>query len=74
MFVVTGAKLNHVQCDNFSVKIEDCELENVNKCKCLGVLVDNELNWHKHVNNIIQKVFCKMALLWRVKPYLDVNT
>ena len=74
MLVGTGAKLNHVQCDNFSIKIEDCELENVNKYKCLGVLVDNELNWHKHVNNIIQKVFCKMALLRRVKPYLDVNT
>ena len=40
----------------------------------LGVLVDNELNWDKHVNNVIQNVFCKIALLRRVKPYLDVNT
>ena len=38
--------------------------------KCLGVLVDNELNWHKHVKNVIQNVFCKMALLRRVKPLL----
>ena len=74
MLFGTGAKLNHVQCDNFSVKIDDCELENVDKYTCLGVLVDNELNWHKHVNNVIQKVFCKMALLRHVKPYLDVNT
>ena len=74
MLVGTGAKLNHVQCDSFSVKIDECELENVVKYKCLGVLVDNELNWHKHVNNVIQKVFCKIALLRRLKPYLDVDT
>jgi len=42
--------------------------------KCLGVLIDNELKWHKHVNNVIQKVFCKVALLRRLKPYLDVDT
>ena len=72
MLVGTGAKLNHVQCDSFSVKIDECELENVVKYKCLGVLFDNELNWH--VNNVIQKVFCKIALLGRLKPYLDVDT
>ena len=30
MLAGAGAKLNHVQCDNFSVKIDDCELEKVN--------------------------------------------
>ena len=29
MLVGTGAKLNQVQCDNFSIKIEDCQVENV---------------------------------------------
>ena len=37
--------------------IDECELENVIKYKCLGVLVDNELNWHKHVNNVIKQCF-----------------
>ena len=68
-----GTKLNHVQCDSFSVKINECELENVVKYKCLGVLVDNELNWHKNVDNVIQKFFCKIALLRRLNPYLDVD-
>ena len=63
-----------MQCDSFSVKIDECELENVVKYKYLGVLVDNELNWHKHVNYVIQKVFCTIALLLRLKPYLNVDT
>ena len=72
--VGTGAKLEYVQCDSFSVKINECELENVVKYKYLGVLVDNELNWHKNVDNEIQKVFCEIALLLRLNPYLDVYT
>jgi hypothetical protein len=51
-----------------------CQLESVHKMKCLGMLVDNELKCHDQVNSVIKKVFCKMALLRRLKPYLDVNT
>ncbi len=36
-------------------------------------MVDNELLWHKQVSAVTQKVACKMALLRRLKSFLDAN-
>lgn len=74
MLIGTGAKLRNVNVNDFSICIGDITLERVHSYKCLGVLVDDELNWHKQVNNVIRNVFCKLALLRRLKPYLDTNT
>ena len=40
------------------MKIMCAKLNHVNKC--VGALVDNELNWHKHVNNVIQTVSVRL--------------
>ena len=72
MLIGTGAKLKNA--NDFSVFIDGQELERVNKAKCLGVLIDDKLKWHNQVNSIVQKVFCKIGILRRLKPYLDVNT
>ena len=74
MLVGTSARLNKVQNGQFSVSVNGCQLENVEHMKCLGVIIDKELKWHKHVNSVIQKVCCKAALIRRVKPYLNVDT
>ena len=49
-------------------------LENVDNYKCLGVIVDKELKWHDQVNNVMRKVFGKLALLRRLKVFLDAST
>ncbi len=74
MLVGTSVKLNKVQDGEFFVSVNGRPLENVECMKCLGVVIDKELKWHKHVNSVIQKVCCKAALLRRVKPYLNVST
>ena len=60
-FIGTGSKLRNFNDDDFSAVIADHTLERVHSAECLGVIID-ELNWHKHVNSVIQKVSCKLAL------------
>ena len=74
MLIGTGAKLRKIQNNEFSVNIDGKELDHVTKAKCLGVVIDKELRWHCQVNKVIQNVFCKIALIRRLKPYLDFNT
>ena len=74
MLIGTGQRLRNVQVDEVSVVIDGFNLERVNKATCLGVVIDDELLWHKHVNSVIQKVFCKTALLRRLNSFLDTAT
>ena len=74
MLVGISARLRNVDNDDFHVKVYDNVLENVDNYKSLGVIVDKELKWHDQVNNVMRKVFGKLALLHRLKVYLDPST
>ena len=74
MLVGTNARLRNINDVQFRVTIGDKVLENVTSYKCLGVLVDNELKWHDQVSDVMKKVFCKLALLRRLKGYLNPST
>ena len=78
--VVIGMNLNCIVTkllvwfEKLKKSILNKDIREVKKAKCLGVLIDNELKWHKQVNSVTQKVFCKLSLIRRLKPYLDINT
>ena len=74
MLVGTNARISNANVDDFRVTINDNVLENVESFKCLGVIVDNELKWHDQVNDVMRKIFGKLALLRRLKVFLDPNT
>lgn len=72
MLIGTGAKLRNVNVNDFNV-IDEQDLKRVTKAKCLGVLIDYKLRWHNQVNSVIQKLFLKIGLIRRLKPYLDIS-
>ena len=74
MLIGTNARLRSVNNDDFCVKVNNNVLDIVDHFKCLGVINDNELKWHNQVNNVARKVFCKLALLRRLKLFLDSAT
>ena len=45
-------------------------LEVVDKWKYLGLILDSELNWSCHINNIIKKVSCLIGCVRRIKKYV----
>ena len=48
-------------------------LERVKHCKCLGVHIDENLTWAKHVESIIKKVVCNISILRKVSPSLTLD-
>ena len=74
MLIGTAGRLRTVDDKDFAVFVSGKKLERLKKAKCLGVIVDEQLKWHDQVNNIVQRVFCKLSLIRRLKPFLDCDT
>ena len=73
MLIGTAGKLRKVDEKDFVVFVNGKQLERVKKAKCLGVIIDEQLKWHDQVVNIVQKVFCKLGLIRRLKPFMDCD-
>ena len=41
---------------------------------CMGVKLDETLNWDEHIEMICKKVGEGIGILKRIKPYVPVNT
>ena len=56
-----------------SVTIKDSEIISSNHEKLLGITIDNDLNFNKHVTNLCKKANSKISALARVSPYMTIN-
>ena len=52
---------------NISLKINNRELEQVQKVKFLGVIVDNKINFSHHTNYIGKKISRSVGVMYRIK-------
>ena len=53
--------------------IHDKEIQHVDEHKVLGVIIDKELRWEQHIHTICKKVSKNIYLLFKLKPYLDID-
>ncbi len=49
-------------------------LENVTSDKLLGVNIDHNLSWEKHITTIMSTINRKLAVLRRSKQYIPLST
>ena len=68
------SRLRSVPDDEFTVIVNGLKLNRVRQAKCLGVVIDDELLWHKQVYGVTQNLFCKIAFLRRPSIFLDSST
>ena len=59
--------------DEFSVMINNLPIPRVQSISCLGVKLDETLNWKEHIDMICKKVGTSAAILRRIKPYVPSN-
>ena len=62
-------KLHGFEEDVVEHKCKDKTLENVNKFKLLGLTIDKNLNWKKHISNTIKNCFVTLNVLRKIKEY-----
>lgn len=57
--------------ENIHIRLNDREIEKVNKFVYLGVTIDSQLKFKEHANQVIKTVAYKVNYLRRCSPYLS---
>ena len=79
-FSNNGMKANPDKChllfsgkNNFKAKIDNYVIESSKQQKLLGVLLDSELKFDKHLYNLCKKANQKLSALCRVSSYMKTD-
>ena len=55
------------------LKIDNTEIERKDALKFLGILIDENLSWKKHIKTLESKLSCAIGLMYRSRNFLDLN-
>ena len=74
-FMILGTQQRIKAHDNginpISLKFNGSALSRVRSTKCLGVIIDENLLWHEHVDFLCKKVIASLSMLKRIRNFLD---
>ena len=59
--------------DTLTAKIGESIIKNSEHEKLLGVLLDNQLSFKKHINNLCSKAIQKLNALSRISSYMSLD-
>ena len=72
--MVIGSRAYLKKIESFNLFINATLLNRVHSTKCLGVLIDDELNWSSHVDKITKTTQRNISVIRRAKIYLPQNS
>ena len=55
------------------IKRDGISIEKVSAVNCLGLTIDEQLNWNKHIQHISNKCFKIIKMLNKLKHMLQMN-
>ena len=55
---------------DMNIKIDGSKIDSVEQTKFLGVIIDKQLNWKKHISYITGKVARGIGIIIKAKKYL----
>lgn len=58
---------------DLKIVVDGVEIDRVNKYKYLGLVIDEDLNFHAHVNHIKKQVTPFISLMWRKGKHIPVD-
>ena len=68
-FMVLGANKN----DSFNLNVAGKVIPSTSEVKLLGITIDNELKFKKHIDELCRKASYKLHALQRIRKYLSVD-
>ena len=72
MIIGSRQRLN-IQCKEIDISIDDKTIKRVDHAKSLGLTIDAQLSWSKHVDEICKKAFSAIGALKRVRPFISMD-
>ena len=70
IFQAKNKKIHH----NLQVQMNDQRIEQVNNTKFLGLIIDKDLSWKYHINQVTLKISKMSGILVRARNYLSLRT
>lgn len=62
------------QTEHITTSLLGQTIQSKDKARFLGVIIDQNLNFHSHVNHIIQKINSHLSTVYHIRDYLCINT
>ena len=72
MVIGSRQRLN-AQCEEIDISIDDKTIKRVDHTKSLGLTIDAQISWSKHVDEICKKAFSAIGALKRVRPFIPAD-
>ena len=72
MIIGSRQRLN-AQCEKVNITIDERKIRRVDHTKSLGLTIDAQLSWSKHVDEISKKVSSAIGALKRVRPFIPTD-
>ena len=73
MLLGTNQRLSNLSKTTLDLKVNDIALDNVKNQKLLGVEIDSHLDYNVHLDKLCKNISSKLALLKRIKRYLNLD-
>ena len=73
MFIGSLHNLNN-KVGNRTVEMNKIPVPQTSTFKCLGVDLDQKLNWEKHIDSVCHKISAGIGAMKRIKPYVPHKT
>ena len=64
---------SNAQREEINISIDDRTIKRVDHTKSLGLTIDAQLSWSKHVDEISKKVSSAIGALKRVRPFIPTD-
>jgi len=70
MVIASKPKLTRLQSQRIQITHNKTAIKSVDSHKLLGLVLDQQLTWNLHINQVCSKVLKRINLLRAIKPYL----
>ena len=74
MILGSKQRLNIYRNDCIRITYNGAEISQCSSIKCLGVIIDRHLLWHDQVDSVCKKIFAGLAMLKRIRPFVENDT
>jgi hypothetical protein len=73
-FIIFTSTHKRVTSDSIKLYIDGLEIEQVQTQKFLGVIINSQLNWQNHINQVCSKMAKAIGIINKIKCFIDAKT
>ena len=65
---------SQIKTSDINVVMQQNTIDLVNPTKFLGLIIDDKLKWHEHIQHVKHKIARSVGILYKIRHYLNKET